>query len=189
MPITVNVNGTLKQLTNLYFNDNGTIREFSEVYVNTGSAIKSIHVKSTSAVSELKWTANTSVDSSAVLNSSSNNGFSVKFTGSTSGTTNCNGIVTSNQFQLTAGQTITVTVTDYTCSSPTVNSRLVGLALLSTSGSVVKKASISNGAGSFSLTVDTTGTYKLGLSTAGVYGSASGVSQYLATATVTLAIK
>ena len=188
MPITVNVNGTLKQLTNLYFNDNGTIREFSEVYVNTGSAIKSIHVKSTSAVSELKWTANTSVDSEAVLNSSSNNGFSVKFTGSNTGNVYNNSIVTSNQFQLTAGQTITVTVTAFSCAN-IVNNKGVGLGLLSASGSLIKRASSSTGTGSFSLTVDTTGTYKLGLTAVGINGSPSGVSYYKASATVTLAIK
>ena len=175
MSITVNVNGQLKELVALYYNDNGTIRELKEVYTNTGTAIKSLF----KSIQKLTWSIVNTADNISMV-TSEDDGYTVEFTSNYNQYANS---IRSNKIQLTAGQKINVAINSMNGTGSTFISYI---SLINTSGSVAKQTDISyDTRATHAITIPSTGTYQIALN-ASLYLSSS---YHPADAVATITIK
>lgn len=76
MPIYTNVNGRIKELYRIFYNDNGVIREYETFHTqNDNNEIKEVFVRNSVMPKEISWVA--CDDGISVINSVTNNGYTV----------------------------------------------------------------------------------------------------------------
>lgn len=76
MPIYANVNGGIKELYRIFYNDNGVIREYETFHTqNDNNEIKEVFVRNPVIPKEMSWVA--CDDGISVINSVTNNGYAV----------------------------------------------------------------------------------------------------------------
>ena len=178
MSITVNVNGELKELVEMYYNDNGTIRKFKEVWTNNGTDVRCLFQSGL----RLEWSVNGASNSNQQINSVGNDGYTVNFTNNYK--TNENAI-RSNKVMLTSGQVIKVSFNYPVFSSGREYSSYISL--LDENGNVVTKTGAVVGQNrSHALTISSTRTYQIALNIVQYISSASSYTATNAVATITI---
>ena len=184
MPITVNENGVLHELTDVTVNEGGTLHTLDTVHANESGVLREIH---SGIPRSLTWTADTSKDSAAKINSVSADGMTVTYTCKSNAWTFGNAAVYSNYFSLPAGAIITAEFSN--ASGGGTSGKYAGI-FLETGSAIVNgtQSGGSLGTRTDTLNVTAAGTYRLALHAHSVTGGQSGVNYYSCTATVKITI-
>ena len=76
MPIYANVNGGIKELYRIFYNDNGVIREYETFHTqNDNNEIKELFVRNPVMPKEISW--DTYADGVSIINNVKNNGYTI----------------------------------------------------------------------------------------------------------------
>lgn len=176
MPITVNENGVLHELTEVTTNAGGTLHTFDTVHANENGVLREIH---SGIPRSLTWTADTSKDSAAKINSVSADGMTVKFTCSDHQWIYGKAAVYSNFFRLPAGAKITAAFSGVSGGG---SNKHYGFFI--ETGNAIAGGTDENGV----VEISETGLYRFVLRAHSVTGGQSGVSYFSCTATVKIMI-
>lgn len=180
MPITVNENGVLHELTEVTTNAGGTLHTLDTVHANESGMLREIH---SGIPRSLTWTADTSKDSAARINSVSADGMTVTYTAKSSDwQSTANIAVCSNFVRLPADAKITAEFSNVTGSGS--SGKHCGL--MTEKNGVLTGGEANNGAIVFN--ISETGLYRFVLRAHSVTGGQSGVNYYSCTATVKITI-
>ncbi len=179
MPITINVGGVLQTMNNVFTNASGVLRGQNAVIADDSGVLREIH---SNIPRTLTWTADTSKDDAAKINSVSEDGMTVTFTASNiqwavAGTA----AVCSNYIRLPAGVKITAEFSDVVSIGKNKHYGLMAM-----KSGVLVGSEVNNGV--CSLDIAEAGLYRLVLRAHGVTGSQSGVSYYSCKVTVKITI-
>lgn len=180
MPITTNTSGVLHELTGVTTNVGGTLHELDTVHANENGVLREIH---SGLPRSLTWTADTSKDSAAKINSVSADGMTVTYTAKNHDWTSGTAAVYSNYFNLPAGAKITAEFSNATGGGS--SGKHYGFHL-ETGSAIV--GGVSDSTGDCVIEIAKSGTYRFVLRAHSVTGSQSGVSYFSCTATVKITI-
>ena len=184
MSLFANVNGEIKELYRVFFNDNGVIREFKEFYVqNDNNEVKRVFIRSPHIPNSLLWVAK---NDGTTINSMTNKGYTM----SVRCTDNKRSIETMDRVYLVAGTKIRVEASNIRHESPLVSTNRVYIFLFETATNDVHVQSegvvgtLSTMASS-TMTVETSGNYYIGFT---VHGRDANGHPYRCTADVNISI-
>ena len=153
MSLFANVNGEIKELYRVFFNDNGVIREFKEFYVqNDNNEVKRVFIRSPHIAYSLPWVAK---NDGTTINSMTNNGHTM----SVRCTDNKRSVETRDRVYLVAGTKIRVEASNIRHESPLVNTNRVYIYLFETATNDVHVQMEAVVGTSSTMTVETSGNY------------------------------
>lgn len=179
MSLFANVNGEIKELYRVFFNDNGVIREFKEFYVqNDNNEVKHVFIRNQYIPYSLSWVAQ---NDGTTINSITNNGYVIsgRFTDDN------RSLRTMDRVYLVAGTKIRVEISNIRHESPLVATNRVYIFLFKTATSGVHSQVEAVIGTSSTMTVETSGNYYIGLA---IHGRDADGNPYPCTADVNIAI-
>lgn len=159
MSVFANVNGEIKELYRVFFNDNGVIREYESFHTqNDNNEIKEIFVRNSNIPRELFWV--TYDNDSSAMYSITNNGYTIngRFTEKK------RSVSTSHKVYLLAGTQIRVELSNTVYNAPVEIFDRVNIFLFDTESTTTPFQSDELIASSNTMTVQTTGNYYISLS-------------------------
>lgn len=179
MSLFANVNGEIKELYRVFFNDNGVIREFKEFYVqNDNNEVKRVFIRSPHMPNSIPWVAK---NDGTTINSMTNKGYTM----SVRCTDNKRSIETMDRVYLVAGTKIRVEASNIRHESPLVNTNHVYIYLFETATNDVHVQMEAVVGTSSTMTVETSGNYYIGFT---VHGRDANGHPYRCTADVNISI-
>lgn len=176
MPIYSNEGGVIYEHTAEIVNDGGVLYEQESVHANDGGVLYEIF---SALPKSLTWSADTSADSYAKINSVASNGFTLSFTALTVDSVQHYPAIYSNEIYIPANCTITVVFSEFsgTGTSKYAQPTMAGAEITS-----------SNWDKTYTIVTKTSGKYRLWLEAYSVTGSSSGVSFYPCTVRATITV-
>ena len=160
MSITANVNGEIKELYRVFFNDNGVIREFDSFYAqNDNNEIKPMFVRNSNIPKTLSWVATAMNGDTATINSVTNNGYTInaRFTNKK------RSVATSNKIYLPANTQIKVELSNTVYNTSAEIFDRVNIFLFNTESTTDAVQADEEIASSNTMTVQTSGNYYIAL--------------------------
>ena len=179
MSLFANVNGEIKELYRVFFNDNGVIREFKEFYVqNDNNEVKRVFIRSPYIPTYISWVAK---NDGTTINSMTCNGYVI----SGRFTDNRRSLGTRDRVYLVAGTKIKVEISNIRHESHLVATNRVYIYLFETATNDIYSQMEAAVATSSTMTVETSGNYYIGLA---IHGRDADGNPYPCTADVNIAI-
>ena len=167
MAVLTNVNGEIKELYRIFFNDNGVIREVREFYIqNDNNEVKNMFMYNSNIPRDLEWVAYGDADATTI-DSVTNKGHTISGTF----TNKKRSVSTKDRLWLYAGTQIKVDVSNikYNTSEEVITH--VDIFLFDTQSKIEPCQSDESVASSNTLTVQTAGYYYIALSIYGIDAS------------------